>query len=287
MQKILVLGSKGQIGNPLSVFLRLNGFIVDELDIEISETHDLRRKTESLTSSFKDADFVIFLAYDVGGSKYLSKYQHSKAFLDNNLMIMLTVFDLLSEFGKNFLFASSQMSNMTHSSYGTLKAIGEHYTRSLNGRIIKFWNVYGYETVISKAHVVTDFIDSALIDGEIKMLTSGQESRQFLHVEDCSRAILELLRSYDSLKLGVSYDITSFLDSTILDVANIVAEETGAKVKVGQSIDSVQKDARNLPNENILEFWSPKISIEEGIKRVIEESKRNLETRIKLRIEEK
>lgn len=287
MQKILVLGSKGQIGNPLSVFLRSNGYLVDELDIEISETHDLRRKTEFLVSSFKQADYVVFLAYDVGGSKYLAKYQHSKEFLDNNLKIMLTVFDLLSETGNKFLFASSQMSNMTHSSYGTLKSIGEHYTKSLSGKIIKFWNVYGYETVVSKAHVVTDFIDSALIDGEIKMLTSGQESRQFLHVEDCSRAILALLKNYDALKSDLSYDITSFADSTILDVASVVAQETGARVIAGQSNDSVQKDAKNLPNSNILEMWSPKITLEDGIKSIINESKRNLELRRALRSEEK
>jgi nucleoside-diphosphate-sugar epimerase len=287
MQKILVLGSKGQIGNPLSIFLRSYGYQVDELDIEISEIHDLRHKTEFLVSLFKQADFVIFLAYDVGGSKYLAKYQHSKEFLDNNLKIMLTVFDLLSDIGNNFLFASSQMSNMTHSPYGTLKSIGEHYTKSLDGKIIKFWNVYGYETVVSKAHVVTDFIDSALIDGEIKMLTSGQESRQFLHVQDCSNAILALIRNYGALKSDLSYDITSFVDSTILEVANIVAEETGAKVTIGQSIDSVQKDAKNLPNSNILEMWSPMITLEDGIKQIINESMRNLEYRRALRSEEK
>ena len=284
MKKLLILGSKGQIGNPLSAFLRLNGFLVNELDIAISESHDLRNKTDFLSSQFKNTDFVIFLAYDVGGSKYLERYQNTKFFLDNNLKIMSTVFDYLSEFGTDFLFASSQMSNMTYSSYGTLKSIGEHYTRSLNGKIIKFWNVYGYETEISKAHVITDFIDSALLDGEIKMLTSGQEVRQFLHVEDCSRAILELIRRYRTLESNLSYDITSFTDNTILEVAQIVAEKTNANVVVGQSKDAVQKNAKNIPNKIILDFWSPRITLGEGIGRIIDESKQKLEIRRSLRL---
>jgi nucleoside-diphosphate-sugar epimerase len=77
------------------------------------------------------------------------------------------------------------------------------------------------------------------------------------------------------------------VDSTILEVANIVAEETGAKVTIGQSIDSVQKDAKNLPNSNILEMWSPMITLEDGIKQIINESMRNLEYRRALRSEEK
>ena len=45
---------------------------------------------------------------------------------------------------KNLCIASSQMSNMSYS-HGTLKRVGELYTESLGGLVVKFWNVYGIE----------------------------------------------------------------------------------------------------------------------------------------------
>ena len=44
-----------------------------------------------------------------------------------------------------------------------LKRIGEHYTNILlGGHIVRFWNTYGIENDLSKTHVITDFINSAI-----------------------------------------------------------------------------------------------------------------------------
>ena len=98
--------------------------------------------------NIKKSDFVFFLAFDVGGSRYLKKYQRTYDFLINNLLIMSNVFRLLKKYNKKFIFASSQMSNMDFSPYGTLKRLGEDVTKSLNCLYVKFWNVYGIEKEI-------------------------------------------------------------------------------------------------------------------------------------------
>jgi hypothetical protein len=61
---------------------------------------------------------------------------------------MANVFGYLKKYNKRFVFASSQMSNMSYSPYGVLKNVGELYTKSLNGLIVKFWNVYCVENEI-------------------------------------------------------------------------------------------------------------------------------------------
>ena len=71
---------------------------------------------------------------------------------------MANAFGLIEKYKKPFVFASSQMSNMSYSPYGVLKRVGELYTKSLGGLIVKFWNVYGIEKDMNKAHVITDFI---------------------------------------------------------------------------------------------------------------------------------
>ena len=97
---------------------------------------------------------------------------------------MINTFNLLSKYNKKFLFASSQMSNMSYSNYGLLKLIGERITKSLDCNYVKFWNVYGIENDLRKAHVITDFTRMA-IKKKIIMLTDGNETREFLHAHDC------------------------------------------------------------------------------------------------------
>ena len=59
-------------------------------------------------------------------------------------------FEYLNEYKTPFVFASSQMSSMSYSPYGVMKRVGELYTRSLGGLIVKFWNVYGIEKDMTK-----------------------------------------------------------------------------------------------------------------------------------------
>lgn len=274
-RNVVVLGSRGQIGLPLAEFLDQCGYDITEIDLDIDVSHDLRRPSPFLRERFANADFVFFLAYDVGGSRYLRTYQNTKQFLDSNVLIMTTVFNYLQEFEIPFIFASSQMSNMSFSAYGSLKTLGEHYTRALGGVFVKFWNVYGYESNKNKAHVITDFIDSAMKTGTIQMMTDGHERREFLHVDDCKRALRILMENYKSLDILEGYDITSFHSASIYEVAEIVSSLTGAIIKPGESADDVQHNSLNIPRKTILSLWRPEISLLEGIQDVIKHS-RNL-----------
>lgn len=268
--KYLVLGSEGQIGKPFCEYLRKLNHQVIGLDIKNGNHQDLRYNYYMNETHFKWADFVIFLAFDVGGSQYLKKYEHTKKFLDNNLNIMNTVFDLLEKYEKPFIFASSQMSNMTHSPYGMLKRIGEFYTRALNGINVQFWNVYGVETDPEKTHVITDFLKSAHKDKHIKMLTTGQELRQFLHVDDACSALTILSENESKLDKSCNYCVTSFVWNSIINVANVVCDLFGpyCNYSVSQQQDTIQNSFCNQPSLEILEYWKPKINLEDGIKKI-------------------
>ena len=163
-KNILILGSEGQIGGHLQDYLKLKKkYNVIKFDLILGKKFDLRNfNNRLLEKKIKKSDFVFFLAFDVGGSRYLKKYQKTYNFLINNLLILSNVFRLLKKHKKKFIFASSQMSNMDFSPYGTLKRLGEDVTKSLNAVYVKFWNVYGVEKDLAKSHVVTDFVLKAL-----------------------------------------------------------------------------------------------------------------------------
>jgi nucleoside-diphosphate-sugar epimerase len=199
--KILNLGSSGQIGAYLSAYLRTKGHTVIDFDKEETLNHDMTViPNQYLENAIKTADFVFFLAFDVGGSRYLKKYQHTFDFINNNTRLMANVFGFLKKYNKKFVFASSQMSNMSYSPYGVLKNVGELYTKSLNGLIVKFWNVYGIEEDYEKSHVITDFIKKGFETGVIDMLTDGQEEREFLYAEDCCEALETIMECYSDFK---------------------------------------------------------------------------------------
>jgi len=70
------------------------------------------------------------------------------------------------------------------------------------------------------------------------------------------------------------YHITSFEWISILDIANIVASQfEDVKIVPAKTKDIVQQDKRNKQNTYILNFWEPKISLEEGIKCIIKKLK--------------
>ena len=273
--KYTVLGSAGQIGKHLTHFLQEKGHEVVEFDILNAPYQDLRIDY-AVDSYIEESDFTFFLAFDVGGSQYLKKYQNTFEFVDNNVRILTNTFRALQATGKPFLFASTQMSNMNFSSYGTLKAVGEHYCRSLNSPIIKFWNVYGVETDPQKTHVITDFVKMALSGKPITMRTDGSEERQFLYASDCCEALYKLSLDYNRLSRLSEYHITSFEWVSVKHVASIISELCGgATIIPSIEHDTVQRDQRNEPNTFIKSngVWEPKMNLKNGISRIVEYEK--------------
>ena len=281
--KVTILGSGGQIGAYLTDYLNGKGYEVLEFDIVNGRHHDMTEiPNAELHRKIMLSDFVFFLAFDVGGSHYLKKYQHTFGFLNNNARMMVNVFGLLEKYNKPFVFASSQMSNMSYSPYGVLKRVGELYAKSLNGLIVKFWNVYGIEKDAEKAHVITDFIRKGFETGTIDMMTDGTEQRDFLYAEDCCEALETVMREYSYFTSDSDIHITSFTNTTILEIGKIIqglfrSIDKKVTLNPAQAKDEVQKDARNEANPYIRKWWKAKTSIEDGIEKVFEDMRKNYE----------
>ena len=277
--KITILGSSGQIGSYLTEYLREKDYEVFEFDIVNGEYQDMTHIPNAyLRNAIMGSDFVFFLSFDVGGSHYLKKYQHTFKFINNNVRMMANVFGLIEQYEKPFVFASSQMSSMSYSPYGVLKRVGELYTKSLQGLIVKFWNVYGIERDMEKAHVITDFIHKGFKTGDINMMTDGKEEREFLYAEDCCEALETIMGCYDQFSSTDELHITTGVSTSILEIAQNIQslfKSIGKEIKISPSSskDEVQKDARNIPDPYIRKWWTPKTTVVDGISKVFDEIK--------------
>ena len=279
--RITILGSSGQIGAYLTEYLTKKGHDVRSFDKIDGDQYDMTTiPNPDLHARISTSEFVFFLAFDVGGSRYLKKYQHTFKFIDNNTRMMANAFKYLEQYKVPFVFASSQMSSMSYSPYGVMKRVGELYTKSLGGLIVKFWNVYGIEKDHEKAHVITDFIRKGFETGVIDMLTDGTEQREFLYAEDCCEALESVMERYTEHSSDSELHITSFQSTTILEIGKIIQglfKSQGKKITLNpaQAKDDVQKDARNEANPHIKKWWKPRTSIEDGIEKIYEEMKKD------------
>ena len=67
-------------------------------------------------------------------------------------------------------------------SYGAVKRLGEQWVENLGndsgGRIARLWNVYDYEPIGLKSHVIPDWIHACSTKGALSCFTDGSERRQ-------------------------------------------------------------------------------------------------------------
>jgi len=279
--RVAVLGSSGQIGAYLTEHLTKKGHLVREFDVVNGYHEDMTHiPNVFLRNVIMESDFVFFLAFDVGGSRYLKKYQHTFDFINNNTRMMVNAFGLLEKYKKPFVFASSQMSNLSFSSYGLLKNVGELYTKSLGGLVTKFWNVYGIEKDYEKSHVITDFIRKGFETGVIDMITDGQEEREFLYAQDCCDALETVMNNFNDFNSNDELHVTSFTSMKIIDIAKIIQQKflmigKNIDIKPSIDIDTVQQNSKNVASKYLTNWWKPTTSLDDGIAKVFASMKKN------------
>ncbi len=266
MIRNLVIGSEGFIGKPFCKFLEKRGEKVIHFDIK----KDKREDGRFFKFDFKDIDRIYFLAWDVGGSKYLYESKLQMSQLKWNLDLMTNVFNQLEEQKKtDFLFVSSQLTEESDTVYGSTKRLGEVWTSLLKGVCIRVWNAYGVmEKQDIKSHVISDFIYQALQTGKIQMMTNGEEWRQFTHIDDLCSAFYTALNT-KNLRRTV-YDASSYEWIKIIDIAQMVAGLTGARLYPGKT-----KGHDPLPADNMgrVPGWLPRVELRDGIVAMVEEAK--------------
>jgi nucleoside-diphosphate-sugar epimerase len=258
MTRNLVVGSEGFVGKPLCAYLETAGEAVVRFDIKRNSNEDAREARLPL----EGIDRVYFLAWDVGGAKYLYREDSQFRQLDWNLKLLLNVMPQLQESGIPFLFVSSQLAEEYDTVYGVTKRLGEIWTHLMKGVRVRLWNVYGpIEEPTERTHVVSDFVYQAVFNRKIEMMTTGEEQRHFIHIDDVCQAFhLAMSRNLQGV-----YDVSSFEWVKVKELAQIIADVTGAELIPGSKVGSTPV----TPIRGKIPGWHAQISLEEGLRRLI------------------
>jgi nucleoside-diphosphate-sugar epimerase len=262
IRKNLVLGGAGTVGGALCRYLLEKGEQVISLDIKTSM--DIR--VDNLYQ-YADVDYVWFLAWEVGGSKFLTNNKNLLNIMRNNTLICERVFSFLENTKLPFMFASTQLA-APDTAYGVTKLLGEQWTRLLGGQMVKFWNVYGWEEPGEKSHVIPDLILQGLENKHIKLLSNGEEKRQFIFMDDCVENMFHIRNT------GVlNVDLTNGEWLEIREVAQLIAQRLGASLTLGE-----QKGYCNMIEPVAYSELSFNTTLPQGIDILIEKAKNYLQT---------
>ncbi len=259
----LVLGGEGLIGSTLVQKLTARGHSVNSLDLKSG--CDLRQVDDR---PFQECDRVWFLAWDTGGARYIEAADRQHEQYKHNCELSVRVLDTLARTRKPFLFISSQLAGLP-TAYGTTKLMAASWSLQLGGKVARLWNTYGWEQPDVRSHVITDLVLSGLTNGRVTCLTNGSERRRFIYKTDCAEALLALFDGPNQ-----SAEIAGPEWVTIRQVGEEIARQLSVEFEPGKAMGS---EVMIDPNQ-LLPNWEPKVTLREGIARVIADARAYVST---------
>ena len=161
--------------------------------------------------------------------------------------------------------------------YGTNRLASEYFCKiyhdvyGLDTNIFRITNSYGpREQVIPKKNAINFLIYQAFKKQEISIYNKGKIFRDFIYVDDVISGINTIL---EKGKPGELYWISSGKRTWFYEFGNILEKTTGCKVKYSETPTYTKKvDVGNfvVNNSKLCKLgWTPKISIDVGIKKTL------------------
>lgn len=305
--QIYVAGSNGMVGSAIVRALKSDGYT--NLLTRSSKELDLRDK-KAVMDFFKAErpDYVFLAAAKVGG--ILANNTYRGEFLHDNLAIQLNVIEAARKFGvKKLMFLGSSciypklapqplkeeylltgLLEPTNEPYAIAKIAGikmcEAYRDQYGCNFISVMptNLYGPNDNfdLKNSHVLPALIRkfyTAAQEGRdhVEIWGTGSPKREFLHVDDLAQACLYLMKTYDGrdfLNVGTGEDIS------IKELAEMVARIVEFEGELRFDTTKPDGTPRKLMDVSRLHSlgWKAKISLEDGIKSVVEDIKAGLIT---------
>jgi UDP-glucose 4-epimerase len=169
------------------------------------------------------------------------------------------------------------------SPYGVSKLSGEYYcliyanTFNLKTASLRFGNVYG-ERSHRKKSVIAKFIKQALNGETLEIYGEGDQTRDYIYIEDLISAILNVLSNKISASFpwGEVFHIATYRETTVNElVDNLlpILSNFGYKVVKTTNVSPRKGDVkRNYSDTRKAQTqlnWKPKINLSKGLKKTV------------------
>lgn len=151
-----------------------------------------------------------------------------------------------------------------------------HRQYAVDVKIIRIFNTYGPRMAVNDGRVVSNFVVQALQGKDITVNGDGSQTRSFMYINDLIEGMLRVMKcDYRfPINLGNPEEIT------VLELAYKVVKLTNSKSQI--KFHSLPQDDpyRRCPDialaTKYLDGWKPKVSLEEGLRKMIDYYKKQL-----------
>jgi UDP-glucuronate decarboxylase len=144
-------------------------------------------------------------------------------------------------------------------------------------RIFRIFNTYGPRMNLDDGRVVSNFITQALLNQPITIYGDGSQTRSFCYVDDLVQAFEKSLATKSSI-LG-PLNIGNPNEISMLDIAKKILELTNSKSEIcfkDLPLDDPKQRKPDITKVEKALGWSPKISLEDGLKMTIDDFARRI-----------
>lgn len=167
--------------------------------------------------------------------------------------------------------------NGIRSVYDEGKRFGEAITASyvreygLDARIIRIFNTYGPMMQIDDGRVVSNFINQAILNKPITIYGDGSQTRSFCYIDDMAEGLM--LAMFSDKTKGEVINLGNPDERKISELATIIKDITSSQSDI--VFEELPEDDPKVRKPDIskaekLIGWSPKIDIEQGVKKTVE-----------------
>lgn len=137
-------------------------------------------------------------------------------------------------------------------------------------KVARIFNTYGPRTHPRDGRVVSSFIVQALTGQDITVFGEGQQTRSFCYVDDLIDGFIRLMDSPADVVGPVNLGNPG--EFTILELAQQVIELTGSRSRIVHRPLPEDDPRQRRPDISMAQErlgWTPKVSLEEGLRRTI------------------
>lgn len=293
--KILVTGASGLIGSALVRLLKAEGC---ENVLLPSSTEMDCRLSEDVDAYFleNNPEYVFHLAACVGGIK--SNSELPADFIYQNTIMQCVVFNACRFSGvKKLLFPGSACAypaldrlikeedflmgppEPTNLAYALAKQNGivmaQSYAKQYGMKVVLPMVANTYGRGDKSSHVIPDLIKKlkTIKDPTAQIWGTGNAIREFIYADDVASAFLFLMQNYDSPEI---INIGSMEEVSIYDLASMIFPLVNDKIN-SIIFDPSKPDGiprKCLDSSKLYAMgWKPKVSLDEGLRMVIDAHK--------------
>jgi len=275
--KILITGGYGYVGSKLVLALK-------EHDVQIYDMPQDIRNAKELEEAIKGKDVVYHLAalaelvytdahpQETFEVNVIGTNNIARICAENNVFLQFVSTSCI--YGNPLETPSIEDSLINPSdTYAMSKAAGEYtvkmwgLAKGLKYNILRFGTVYGpgISKTMRNDMCIQKFLNAAIYHETMKVTGSGDQNRNFIHIDDLVRALVILLGKEICCK---TINLTGKESISVNDIAKLAIEFGAKDIKyVTDRKDDFINQEVDISNAKELLGWEPQITFREGFKK--------------------